>query len=335
MRTRLTALLIAATALTLIAPSTVAATTQDTALADVVVALRGPVSSGGMTTARLTKLRAAIRSQARALGVTPLETYTTTRAFSARVSAQERDQLQGDARVLGVMDDDLIDGAPALEDSDSRITGRPVREDLRRQVTPTWLRRIGVTAQGSAAGQRQAPARLRRRHRDHRQRHQPQPPGRTTGGRQGLHPQRRLGRWLRPRPGCREHPGRPGQPSGHRRHPAGRPAVVGPHLRPHRPGEDVMGALWPGLGGQQARPTRPAQAVLRGRDTVVLDRRRQPSSRPRRRLRTTPARPHPPGDLSHRAPGHHPRGGRRQLRPGGGQAAAGRVPAGHHGLGHG
>ena len=62
MRTRLTALLFAATALTLVAPSTVGATTADTTLTDVVIAVRGPIpDGGGMTAARLAKLRAAIR----------------------------------------------------------------------------------------------------------------------------------------------------------------------------------------------------------------------------------------------------------------------------------
>jgi subtilisin len=154
MRTRLTVLLLAATALTLVVPSTVGAMTTDTTQTDVVIAVRGPIPDGrGMTASRLAKLRAAIRSQARVLGITPLETFTsTTRAFSARITAQQRDQLQGDPRVLGVMDDNLIDGVAALEDSDSKITGRPIREELLHQVTPTWLKRIGVTTKDRRLG---------------------------------------------------------------------------------------------------------------------------------------------------------------------------------------
>ena len=154
MRTRLAALLVVATALAVIVPSTVAAMPADTPLTEVVIAVRGSVpNSRDMTAARLARLRATIRAQARALGVTPLETFTsTTRAFSAHITTQQRDQLQEDPRVLGVMDDEFIEGVSALEDSDSKIRGRPTRERLRRQVTPTWLRRIGVTARDKRLG---------------------------------------------------------------------------------------------------------------------------------------------------------------------------------------
>ena len=154
MRTRLAALLVAATALTLGVPSTVGAMSGDTTQTDVVIAVRGPVPDGsGLTASRLAKLRAAIRSQARALGVTPLETFTsTTRAFSARITAQQRGQLQDDPRVIGVMDDELTDGVSALQDAGSKITGRPIREELLHQVTPTWLQRIGVTTKDRRLG---------------------------------------------------------------------------------------------------------------------------------------------------------------------------------------
>ncbi len=108
----------------------------------------GPVPSASrLTPARLRKVRAAIRAQARALGVTALSTYVSdTRAFSTRITAADRVRLERDPAVLEVIDDDLVEGMSDVEDSGSKIIGRPTSEQLSHQVTPTWLKRIGVLA---------------------------------------------------------------------------------------------------------------------------------------------------------------------------------------------
>ncbi len=112
------------------------------------MAVRGPVPSASqLTPARLRKVRAAIRAQARALGVTALSTYVSdTRAFSTRITAADRVRLEQDPAVLEVIDDDLVEGMSDVEDSGSKIVGRPTSEQLSHQVTPTWLKRIGVLA---------------------------------------------------------------------------------------------------------------------------------------------------------------------------------------------
>ncbi len=103
-------------------------------------------------------------------------------------------------------------------------------------------------------------------------------PGRPARRRQGLHPQRQLGRRLRPRHRGREHPGRPRRPPGHRGHPARRSAVVGAHLRQARAGPSCRGCCaaltgWP-VGATATTPS----AVLRGRDPVLLHRGREHAS---------------------------------------------------------
>jgi subtilisin len=165
MRTVLIAFLIAGAVLFELAPASAATTTgnassQGAATApgnaidpgdpatEVLVAVTGPVPAPDrLTPARLRKVRAAIRAQARALGVTPVEVYTGyTRAFSARVSGRERSRLEADPRVLEVIDDDLIEGMADLDGARSKVIGRPASERLGRQITPKWLRRLGVLA---------------------------------------------------------------------------------------------------------------------------------------------------------------------------------------------
>ncbi len=148
MRTVLTALLVLSLALIELVPASASAASGSNATTDVLVAVKGAVPSPEqLTPARLHTVRAAIRAQARALGVTPLATYTGyTRAFSARVTATERARLALQPSVLDVMDDDLVDGISDVEDSGSKVIGRPARERIGRQITPIWLKRIGVLA---------------------------------------------------------------------------------------------------------------------------------------------------------------------------------------------
>lgn len=148
MRRTLVALLVGAVALLELVPAAASAAPARVTGGDVIVAVSGAVpTERRRTAARVRAVKADIRSQARSMGVVPLATYVgTTRYFTARVTSAQRARLEREPRVLSVMDDALIDGVAGLDGSDSKIVGRPATERLRRQVTPTWLKRLGVTA---------------------------------------------------------------------------------------------------------------------------------------------------------------------------------------------
>ncbi|MCY7418167.1 MAG: S8 family serine peptidase [Chloroflexi bacterium] len=133
MRLRPTCLAIAAATLLGVPPTAASTVAAAGPTRDVLVGVRSGSDRG------------SIRSQARALGVTPTEIYVSSRAFATHVSAQQAERLERDPRVTEVIDDDLLAGISGLDDADSKIVGRPARERLRRQVTPRWLKRIGIT----------------------------------------------------------------------------------------------------------------------------------------------------------------------------------------------
>jgi subtilisin len=148
MRTAPIALLVAAVALLELVPATASAAPVGGSVRDVIVAVSGTVPSEvRRTPAKVRSLKAEIRSQARSLGVIPIDTYAgDSRFFTARVTAAQRARLERDPKVLTVIEDEFIEDDSGPVASDSKVIGRPAREQLRRQVTPTWLKRIGVTS---------------------------------------------------------------------------------------------------------------------------------------------------------------------------------------------
>src|SRR4051794_28717292 len=75
--------------------------------------------TGEVLVALTTGAGTSIRRAARQLGVTPIEVYVTSRAFTARVSHQQAQRLADDPRVEGVIDDDLLAGIAGIDDADS------------------------------------------------------------------------------------------------------------------------------------------------------------------------------------------------------------------------
>ena len=132
MRTALIALLIAAAAVFELAPTAIAdaAAPTETATRDVIVAVTGNVpSEARRTPRRVRSVKAAIRSQARSLGVTALETYVgETRYFTTRITPQQRTRMERDPSVLDIIDDDLIQDEAdpgGIESADSKIDRPP------------------------------------------------------------------------------------------------------------------------------------------------------------------------------------------------------------------
>ena len=148
MRVAALALLIATAALLELTPSTAVAAPNEPFVRDVIVAVSGSVpKESRRTPARIRSVNASIRAQARSLGVKPLETYATaTRFFTARVTPAQYTRLDRDPSVLTIIEDELIEDEGGPDDSDSKIIGRPTREQIGRQLTPKWMKRIGVTA---------------------------------------------------------------------------------------------------------------------------------------------------------------------------------------------
>ena len=111
-----------------------------------------------------------MREDARRLGITPTGVYPSIgRVFSASVTPGQRALLEQDRRVVSVQADDLvldaeaadalvagidaavvpaatvtIDGDVELDRGKSKVIGSPIREDLKHQVVPIWLKRIGA-----------------------------------------------------------------------------------------------------------------------------------------------------------------------------------------------
>jgi subtilisin len=119
----------------------------------------------------LRETRQRVRTAARRLGVTPTGIYPSIGlVFSTTVTSSQRAVLERDARVASVESDDPVldqETADALPDDPGaavelaasvdladdvelnrkrqKITGRPIREALPRQIVPIWLKRIGAT----------------------------------------------------------------------------------------------------------------------------------------------------------------------------------------------
>ncbi|MBX3029568.1 MAG: S8 family serine peptidase [Chloroflexi bacterium] len=155
--------LLAATAIALSAILTTGVTVDGPTTAagvrsDVIVTLRGAAraaDSGDRTSVQA--VRADIRARADRLGVRPTAIYPSIgRVFATSVTPSQRITLERHPIVRWVEDDlpvvgEDMDGAEVRLDGDiettgrSKVVGRPAKERLRRQVVPTWLKRVGAT----------------------------------------------------------------------------------------------------------------------------------------------------------------------------------------------
>lgn len=157
MRQRLATIAIALSAILTTSVTTDAPTTASTPPTDVIVTLRGSAAATSGDRAEVRQVRADIRAHARRLGVRPTAIYPGIgRVFSATVTASQRALLELHPNVRAVEDDLAVVGEDMPEmqvqlDGDveltgkSKVIGRPAKERLRRQVVPSWLKRIGAT----------------------------------------------------------------------------------------------------------------------------------------------------------------------------------------------
>lgn len=145
-----------------------------TAVADpfpVIVTLDGSLRAPARDRRDLPAIRQQVRAEARRLGVTPTDIYPSIgHVFRASVTPAQRAALEREPRVVSVETDDPVldqETADALPDDPDaavelaasldladdveinrkrqKISGRPFREDLKRQRIPSWLKRIGAT----------------------------------------------------------------------------------------------------------------------------------------------------------------------------------------------
>lgn len=153
-------------------PSGISSPSGPSSPTSVIVTLAGtPPHGRGVGARDLRRVRDRVRTVARRLGVTPTDVYPAIGpVFSTTVSPEQWAALRRDPRVLAVDADDPVldqETADALPDDPraalelaasvdladdvelggrrQKITGRPAREHLARQIRPKWLRRIGAT----------------------------------------------------------------------------------------------------------------------------------------------------------------------------------------------